>query len=389
MVFTEEQLDLSPLSLLDQIVYLEQGESACQAITIPICENQRLNTHTIHVEDILRFSEQNDVDYSDSIAIIAESHNLEPSDITVVINEADIVTEPELVQEFNSVVVAPISEYDPIYQLCEIAVDAYADTEDDALFDFIINEIGGMMGGSHNQTMLAHIASDAGKLHRNPVKAYDAVKNLGPMPTRWGWDQNSLTRNIAFFKHPVVQAILGHRGSGGLERYKSAITSFAKAAGSTPESARKNAIKMLMNGINRGMAAGGLDPLEGRYPNAGSSTIMNKVISWGDKLGNVIYKYHPDNPGGSSSQGNHTLRNLAIAGAGAAGIAGILKGIQVYRNKPKSIIGRKIASLRKVYQKYLEQARKYPEKAGVFKKIASKILGAIDQLLGFLQRKAG
>lgn len=323
MVFTEEQLGLNPLSLLDQAIYLEQGESACQAITIPVCENQRLNTHTIHVEDVLRFSEQNGISYSDAVTAIAESHNLNHSDITVVINEADIVTEPELVQEFNSVVVAPISEYDPIYQLCEAAVDAYADTEDDTLFDFIINEIGGMMGGSHNQTMLAHIASDAGKLHRNPVKAYDAVKNLGPMPTRWGWDQNSLTRNIAFFKHPVVQAILGHRGSGGLERYKSAITSFAKAAGSTPESARNNAIKMLMNGINRGMAAGGLDPLEGRYPNAGSSTIMNKVISWGDKLGNVIYKYHPDNPGGSSSQGNHTLRNLAIAGAGAAGIAGI------------------------------------------------------------------
>lgn len=507
MVFTEEQLDLDPLKVLDEAIYLAANEASHKAITVPVCENQRLNTYTVYSEDVFGLAEENGISYFDALNAIAKTHDLLPSNLTVVINEADVVDDPEIVNEFENIAIAPISDFDPVYVFIEAAIDTYADTEDEAIIDFIVNEAN--MGQEFYRTMLRHMASDAGKMDRNPIKAYEGVKNLGPMYARWGWDQNPLVRNIAFFKHPVVQAILGHNGSGGIDKYKSAIMSFAKAAGDTPEEAKANVIARFEKAV-KGMKYAALDPLEGRY----SSPFMKgynlkKPKEWADKLGSVIAKFHPSNnadttsssnstsigskigstiskitgssnssgsgsssssksvfsllpslssktssssnsnfgqsigskissaienltgsnsnhtnggnsnktgigamvsslvSGGSKSashtksngsdnhniplpaEGSHTLRNLGIIGAGAVGAYGLYKGIQSYRNKPKSIIGRKVAALRKVYQKYLEQARKYPEKAGIFKKIASKILGAIDQLLGFLQRKAG
>ena len=59
-----------------------------------------------------------------------------------------------------------------------------------------------------------------------------------------------------------------------------------------------------------------------------------------------------------------------------------------YKNKPKSVIGKRIAALRNIYRKYMLSAQKNPSKAGIFKKIAAKILSVIDKLMGYLQNGA-
>ena len=81
-----------------------------------------------------------------------------------------------------------------------------------------------------------------------------------------------------------------------------------------------------------------------------------------------------------------TLGTAATVGIGGGILA--YKKIKEYRNKPKSVIAKKIASLRSIYQKYMKSAQENPKKASIFKKICAKILQAIDTLLGYLQRKA-
>ena len=60
-------------------------------------------------------------------------------------------------------------------------------------------------------------------------------------------------------------------------------------------------------------------------------------------------------------------------------------------NAPKSWIAKKIASLRKLYQNYLYKANvaKATGQAGVFTKIAHKILSVIDALMRKMQNIAG
>ena len=84
-----------------------------------------------------------------------------------------------------------------------------------------------------------------------------------------------------------------------------------------------------------------------------------------------------------------TAANAAVAGAGAYGVYRFAKWVKEARNKPKSWIGKKVAALRSIYQKWMQQAQKNPKKAGIIQSAAAKILSIIDALLAQLQRAAG
>lgn len=84
-------------------------------------------------------------------------------------------------------------------------------------------------------------------------------------------------------------------------------------------------------------------------------------------------------------------RQVGLVGLGIGGIGtGTASYIRAYRNKPKSVIAKKIASLREIYAKWLQRANNAIEdrEAGFAKRIAAKIMNIIDGLLELLQRKA-
>ena len=64
--------------------------------------------------------------------------------------------------------------------------------------------------------------------------------------------------------------------------------------------------------------------------------------------------------------------------------------VQAYRNKPKSVIAKKIASLRQIYSKWMQKAASSRDQglAAKLKRGAAKILQVIDKLMGYLQNKA-
>ena len=84
-------------------------------------------------------------------------------------------------------------------------------------------------------------------------------------------------------------------------------------------------------------------------------------------------------------------RQVGLVGVGVYGVgSGTKHYIDKYRNRPKSVISKKIASLRKVYAKWLQRANNAIEdrEADLAKRIAAKILNIIDGLLKLLQNKA-
>ena len=96
---------------------------------------------------------------------------------------------------------------------------------------------------------------------------------------------------------------------------------------------------------------------------------------------------------------NWTTKNTAVvAGTAAAGVAGIAgaavmanKILKAANNKPKSWIGKKIASLRSLYSKWLRRANmeKNLRRASAIKKVCATIMNVIDKLMARLQNAAG
>lgn len=86
------------------------------------------------------------------------------------------------------------------------------------------------------------------------------------------------------------------------------------------------------------------------------------------------------------------LKKDAIRLGKIGGIAG-LSAAAIYKlaakqKQPKSFIAKKIASFRSLYKNIINQANKNPKKAGIFKRVAAKILKVIDQLMAKLQTMA-
>ena len=88
------------------------------------------------------------------------------------------------------------------------------------------------------------------------------------------------------------------------------------------------------------------------------------------------------------------LATAASPISGPLAAYGTYKGIQhvykKYKNRPKSVIAKKIASLRKLYSKWLERAKieRDDRTAGILKRIATNIMLLIDKLLELLQKGA-
>lgn len=83
-----------------------------------------------------------------------------------------------------------------------------------------------------------------------------------------------------------------------------------------------------------------------------------------------------------------------ILGTGLAvygGYKGVQKLVQMAKDRPKSWIGKKIASLRKIYSKWMNAAKRTSDKSNstIIKNAAQKILTVIDKLLAILQKNAG
>ena len=139
---------------------------------------------------------------------------------------------------------------------------------------------------------------------------------------------------------------------------------------------------------NKGKVAVG-GALLGTIANGAYTTknIIGNIKDWDDdRLDNetVVKKLL-----GNAAAG--TGRQIGLFGLGAYGVGtGTKSYINKFRDRPKSVIAKKIASLRKIYSKWLQKANNAVEdrEAGLAKRVAVKIMNLIDGLLNLLQKKA-
>ena len=330
-------------SMYDGVVILENADYIAKNINLPrnVPVVEANDNYIAKFSDVSILAEDYDISYLDALVTIAESNDVDPDSILVAIDEADIICYPELVDEFtvgnnNLVVVNPISENCLAYKTCKLLVEAYEATLDENYLLAIIDEA---EFGSGGFTELVQKARE--------------------------------------------------------QQNKDNYTAYKQAVQKGDNTAAKELKKRLANAGN--IPNQNIDDIESK---------MNKYNkSWGHRKDVAVTK--AKNAG--KAVGNFAKNNkgkLAI-GAGLAAVAGGALALKKFKdnqemkqlaeiqkqmtNAPKSWIAKKIASLRKLYKNYMHKAQlaKATGQAGVFTKVAHKILSVIDALMKKMQNIAG
>lgn len=137
-------------------------------------------------------------------------------------------------------------------------------------------------------------------------------------------------------------------------------------------------------------------------PNWGEGPLMGPIAGIKDRIWGIKHHMMTKNVGGRIK--NVIIRNPVGAGGVINGVVpgigvplqlyGSAKAVQkVYRkfkNRPRSVVAKKIASLRKLYEVWLHRAKieRDDKTAGLMKTIATNIMLLIDKLLELIQRGA-
>lgn len=136
MLIRSEQLTLNEASdILDESVYLEECESLLNPVSVPVLENTRLGICTVNYNDIYRICEDYCCFPDEALEAVAESSGIDPDYIAVAIDEADIILDPSIADEFDAYVINPISENCTEYLLTESALELFLEGDEDGYLD--------------------------------------------------------------------------------------------------------------------------------------------------------------------------------------------------------------------------------------------------------------
>lgn len=349
MLFTESQLQMGtdPFIILDEATYLTEAEATLQPQMVPVIENSRLQSYVIDFNSIRHLSEQWGIDYTDAIVSIAEAGGINLDDVCIAIDEADIIEHPEL-STIGPIVVTPLSEDNPEYVLTEYLLEQLMMESED-----------------WDETTLTNLLLE--------MSWNSLMKELNVFRDKHGFknaDDEKLWRQMARFAHPDMHIRDGEEApDSAVQKVKDAI----KKMGGNPIFGSNSSERKPPGGSKSG------------ENNSGAVSKIAGLLPGGSKSGGS---------GGSGMQSTNNpsgalWTKLAMAGIGAA-IGGGLLDYNQYRNKPKSVIAKRIAALRQTYAKFMQRSQSAPNE-GIrdrLKHVAAKILGVIDKLMSFLQRKA-
>lgn len=138
MIFKESDLNINNANFLDDCVYLTEDESKINISTIPVMENTRLNASLVDISYVEKLAEENGISLIDAVNAIQEQNDID--NISVVIDEERIISDPDIVNEINNVIIKPMSENDPVAVYVESVCDAYLESQDTKVFDNILDE---------------------------------------------------------------------------------------------------------------------------------------------------------------------------------------------------------------------------------------------------------
>lgn len=140
MQFLDEAYGAIRDAILNDATYLSDSESIIKVDHIPLIENTRLGEYLVEFKYLDRLSEEYDLNYENAMTVIAESNNIDVSNVGVVIDDWKIIETPELLDIVPNPVLKPISEDSFAYKYVDTFMQAFAETGDSVYIDAIIDE---------------------------------------------------------------------------------------------------------------------------------------------------------------------------------------------------------------------------------------------------------
>lgn len=140
MQFLDEAYGAIRDTILNDATYLSDSESIIKVDHIPLIENTRLGEYLVEFKYLDRLSEEYDLNYENAMTVIAESNNIDASNVGVVIDDWKIIETPELLDIVPNPVLKPISEDSFAYKYVDTFMQAFAETGDSVYIDAIIDE---------------------------------------------------------------------------------------------------------------------------------------------------------------------------------------------------------------------------------------------------------
>lgn len=334
-VFTEQELmqtgAANATSILENAVFIESSAKMLTPKTVAVVENTAVQAHVVRFADVDALAEEYGVSYLDAMSAIVEQNGLDPEHFVVAVDEAEIITNPDVVNELTNVVVAPQSEKSLAYKFCEAMVDGFAETDEEAFLEAMVDD-----------EVAASILDEA-----DANRAADNIQRA----KNWLTDKKNAVVNTAA---DAVDVATGNNRAGLTNRWLQGDKTAGKLMDVQHSVTKaKHAVANNKGKIGAGLAAAGL----------GALALKNK-----DKIAGAFSK---GKEAASGFDGKAILKQAA--------------------GKDKNWIGKKVASLRSLYSKWLAKANaeKDAGRANAFKRVAASIMNVIDALLKKLEGSVG
>ena len=356
MVIKQTQLDLLQANrvfdILNEATYLTDSEASFRVQMVPIISIDEGNNF-VEYGYLKQMMLEVGVDLDEAKDVLAEVHDIDSSSIVTVIPEWELLLNPVLREDVGKLRVTPISPLSDAYFFCETMVSLYEETMDESYLLLLLED--------EKQDFIRRLAVDSKLTAAYRQKAIESWERKEQADKEY--QQRKKEEKIQQAKDRLEAE---QKRTEEIKKQKQAVEDRKKQH----EAAKKQSDKELAE----------------RKAKEANMSFPEKAI-------HAVKKKWM----GQSSFTQSVLKKAAIA-AGAVGAGGLAYGInsrlQRIRaeaaNQPRTWLAKKIAALRSIYSNYLNRARIEREqgRAGIFKTIASKILGVIDFLMKKLQHAA-
>ena len=356
MLYSQQDLNMNvcagSFDILNESIYIDHNTISPNTVGVVI--NEDLNAGIVRFNDVESISEEYGCDYIDAMIAIAEANDIDPNQLAVAIDEAEIIENPTIIYELANVVINPISENSLAYIFCESMIDAYIETDDEDYLYGIVNEgLGDFIMKIHDKKEAFKNSTPISMLRHGPIDGYVKAQEHKRQHEQKEMVEK-LKRGEIVTKEPDPPP---PAKPGRLSKMKDSLFSKASAAGS--------AAKSKITGLYQSKFGKKDDTPPAVADVPAAAKVEDKMAE--KQAAAPVSKSEP------------------VKAEAPKEVTNIEKVAKEAEGKPKRWISRKIASLRKIYANYLQKAREAGPNAGTFKKIASKILGVIDMLLEKLE----
>ena len=355
MLIKESALDninRASFEILNKLTYLTEDEASFKPQTVPIISMDE-GAQVVEYDYLKQMMLEAGVDLDQAKSILAEVNDIDPSTIVTVIPEYEVILNPSLMEAAGQCVLTPISPDSDAYFFCETMVSLFEETMDDMFLTILLED--------EKQDFITKLMTELrqGKITRDEQRAALASWERKERADEEKRKREKEEKIQDFQNRWQAEKKRGEEAKKKKEELEQAIKDRKKAH----EEAKAKSDAEIAKRQNMSFPAKALHAIKRKW--MGQTNFTQSVLTKAAAAAGAV------GAGGLAMNINNRLQRIRAEAA----------------NQPRSWLAKKIAALRSIYSNYLHRARveRAQGRAGIFKKIASKILGVIDFLMRKLQ----